>query len=72
MNVEFNQSDHSNPTECQLLVALTGSSKYIAEQLRKMIREIESSYGKPVQGQSLSGDKNYSHIITKIWEGKKY
>ncbi len=69
MTVEFD-SHHENPTDSQLLVALTGSPAFIKEALWDLASEISSNYGKPVQGR-VGGDGE-KHVITPVWKGREY
>lgn len=69
MTVTFN-SDHDNPQDSQVLIALTGSPQYIIEKLEKIIKDCKE-YGKPIQGQIWSSDGN-SHIITPVWNKQEY
>lgn len=70
MQVTFN-SDHDNPKDCQLIIAVTGSKEYIQSKLYELINECKSSYGKPKQGQIWSS-KGIIDIITPMWKEKKY
>ena len=70
VNIEFDWT-HNNPKDCQLFLALTGNREGIIEQLKNLIKECESSYGKPCQGRH--GYFNCSvDVITPLWDGKKY
>jgi hypothetical protein len=68
--IEFDRC-HNNPTDCQLLVAITGKREAIIQALKKLIDECESSYRKPYQGTTLCYEHNIS-VATPIWEGKPY
>lgn len=70
MNISFN-SDHENPKDSQLLVAITGTPEYIKEQLQNLIRQCSDSYGKPRQGQICSFGGSV-HIITPVWKGQEH
>jgi hypothetical protein len=71
MNIEFDTPDHANPTECQLIVAITGTKRHIQEQLQRLLMECNDSYGKPRQG-IISMGSGSIQIITPIWEGKRF
>ncbi len=64
-------SDHDDPQDSQLIVCLTGTPASIKDRLRRIIEEIDSSYGKPSQIQILSGDGR-AEIITPIWNKRTY
>lgn len=57
--------------DCLLFFAISGSPQTIKEKLLTMVRQIDSSYGKPAQG-IVSGFGYDSHVITPIWNGEKY
>lgn len=70
MNISFT-SEHENPKDSQLLVAITGTPEYIKEQLQNLIEQCNGSYGKPRQGR-ISGCGGYINIITPVWKGQEY
>lgn len=72
MNVNFN--DHVQVTDkndCLLFFAIAGNKNTIKAKLEQMIREIDDSYGKPMQG-IVSSFNCVSHVITPIWNGEEY
>lgn len=69
MTVTFN-SDHNDPQDSQVIIALTGSPRYILETLEAIIDNCKR-YGKPIQGQEWSSDGK-SHIITPVWNKEQY
>lgn len=70
LTINFCEKHTKQDGDCSLIVAITGSSKYIKEELASLIKEIDSSYGKPCQGIHLKGDGN-TEIITPFWENWK-
>jgi len=70
MNVTFD-SNHDNPVDSQLLIAITGSPERIRERLVQIIRDIDSIYGKPAQCTTLGYGVTVS-VTTPIWDGLKY
>lgn len=64
-------SDHDNPTDSQLLLAVTGTPKYIREKLQQLLNQMDDAYGKPRQGTEL-GYGGDCTIITPLWKGDKY
>lgn len=70
MNINF-ASEHKEPKDCQLIVAITGSKREIVESLENMLAECKDSYGKPHQGIMLAG-KLVKQVITPVWDGKSY
>lgn len=70
MQVEFN-NDHSKEYPCKLFLALSGNKEYIRKVLVKMLENIDSSYGKPIQGQSWTAD-GVEHVITPVWDNKQF
>lgn len=70
MNINF-PDDHTNPKDCQLLLALTGTKEEIIYQLEKIAAECKGNYGKPYMG-TTGGYGGYKSVITPIWKGKEY
>lgn len=70
MKHEF-PSDHDNPTNSQLLLAVTGTPKYIREKLEQLLNQMNDPYGKPRQGTEIGYD-GYCSVITPVWKGEKY
>lgn len=70
MNVNFHH-DHGTASDCQLFVALTGSKDAILQELKKLISEFDTPYGKPCQGTMLQYQCTKS-VVTPIWNGKEY
>ena len=67
----FRDSDHLNPKDCQLLLAITGDKKRIKEVLERCLLDLDGSYGKPMQGITVQSNCTYE-IITPVWEGGIY
>lgn len=67
LTINFCERHTKKNGDCSLIVAITGSSKYIKDELASLIKEIDSSYGKPRQGISLKYGGN-TEIITPFWK----
>ena len=63
--------DHDNPTDSQLLLALTRTPDTIKQQLIEIIRQMERPYGKPLQG-TVSGCGYRKTVITPVWNNKPH
>lgn len=73
MQVTFS-TDHDDPKDSQVLIALTGSPQYIAEKLMELAKQADpnSVYKKPIQGMVWSAG-GQSQVITPVYHGgKKY
>lgn len=70
MNIQFSQ-EQENPKDSQLIIAISGSPEYIKERLQFLLKDCDSSYGKPTQGITCHGN-GITDVITPIWKGKKY
>ena len=71
MNLVKFSSDSSEGNDCLLHVSMSGNKAFILNNLKEMVREVESSYGKPYQGINTHFN-GCSHVITPIWNGEKY
>lgn len=75
MNITVSeQHDKSRITtkeNCQLFVAITGTKEYIIAELKSLIDECNSDYGKPRQGIMMKANGSID-IITPVWNGEKY
>lgn len=69
MEQHFDES-HDNPTDCQLILCITGSKSEVKAKLYSILKEMDSVYGKPVQGTMFAGFT--SSVITPVWNGEKY
>ena len=69
MNAELFNKDHSQPTDCQVLIAITGTREGIIERLREILQQTETH--KPIQGTGVY-HKVVSSVITRKWGGKDY
>lgn len=63
-------SDHDNPTDSQVIVAITGTPAYIRSKLEDMLKQTDQ-YGKPIQGTEIGcgGDRT---VVTPLWKGERY
>lgn len=68
--MNFIAEEHNNPTDSQVLIALTGNPKMIRAELECIIRNIDV-YNKPLQG-IISSSGCVREVITPVWEGKTY
>ena len=64
-------SSHTEPGDCQLIVAMTGSKEFIKERLKQLLEECNDSYGKCRQG-IASCHNGTIDVITEVWDGKRY
>ena len=56
----------------QLIVCISGSHEYILEKLKKIVSEMESEGGKPVQGQIVTDTGNTIEVITPVWNNEVF
>jgi hypothetical protein len=63
--------DIVNGNDCILHLGISGSKEFIRKILQETIKEIDSSYGKPIQG-IISQYGGTKHVITPKWNGKEY
>jgi len=62
---------HNDPTNCQLILAVTGTKNDIKKSLIKILKDLEEN--KPIQGIYInSSSSSTTEIVTPIWNGKKY
>ena len=52
-------------------ISMSGEPKYMKRKLQQMIDEMDSVYGKPIQG-VVSQFGLVSHVITPTWGGEIY
>ena len=71
MKIDFQDSDHKNPTDCQLFLALTGSKEGVYSSLLSLLAEFHDDYGKPRQGTYINCDCP-TQVITPKWNGTNY
>ena len=62
---------HQNPTDCQVLLALTGTKEAIIDELELILRQIQDTYGKPYQGITFRAGIT-AEVITPVWRSKQY
>lgn len=63
--------DVTTGEDCVLYLGVSGDKEYIRKVLQDAIKEIDASYGKPVQG-IVSQYGGTKHVITPRWNGGNY
>lgn len=68
--MQFRSSDHQNPKDSQVFIAITGTPEGIYEQLKNIVSDIEK-YKKPMQGIRICHN-NTAEIITPVYRSIEY
>lgn len=68
--MSFKAKEHKEPKDCQVLIAITGTSEGIERELIRILDDIQR-HGKPMQGIVISHDA-IKEVITPVWNKSKY
>ena len=68
--MSFKAKEHNEPTDSQVLIALTGTPEAIDRQLCRIVDDIRR-HGKPMQGIVQTHDC-VREVITPMWDKKKF
>jgi len=66
----FRNSDHDEPKDSQVLIALTGNPESIKRELIGILDDFEK-YGKPIQGIYIMRDVS-KEVMTPVWDTHQY
>lgn len=69
MKIEL-PNDHENPTDSQVIIAITGTPIAIADRLATIMDQL-LEHPKPIQGTTIAYNAA-STIITPVWKGKPF